>query len=101
MRLLTVAPCVLHVQQQFATMHGKVGLALFVVMTLQLGSGTLRGMGIANRGNKFFGTNYDRLHQVHTCVHIHTLACAVRRAVYVVQLAVWLLLLLRFVNLFV
>jgi hypothetical protein len=59
-------------QQQFATTHGKLGLALFVIMTLQLFSGNLRGMGIANRGNKFFGTNYDRLHQVR-CVYAYVL----------------------------
>jgi hypothetical protein len=62
-------------QQQFATTHGKVGLALFVVITLQLFSGSLRGMGIANRGNKFFGTNYDRLHQV--CCMCSTVLIAV------------------------
>jgi hypothetical protein len=60
---LSFAACCLFVLQ-FKSIHGKIGLVLFMLLILTLLSGRLRCMGIENRGNAWFGTNYDRLQQV-------------------------------------
>ncbi|KAG5175777.1 hypothetical protein JKP88DRAFT_270964 [Tribonema minus] len=53
----------------FKSAHGKIGAALFCLIIVQFGSGVLRRMGIQNRGNKYFGTNYDKLHQFNKVYH--------------------------------
>ncbi|KAG5175955.1 hypothetical protein JKP88DRAFT_337050 [Tribonema minus] len=54
---------------KFATTHGKIGLALFLAVILQFFSGLLRRAGITNRANKYFGTNYDKVHQFNKVFH--------------------------------
>ena len=53
---------------QFRTAHGQIGLVLLLLVVFQFCSGQMRKAGIENRGNIYFGTNYDKKHQV--CMYV-------------------------------
>ncbi|KAG5175833.1 hypothetical protein JKP88DRAFT_283324 [Tribonema minus] len=65
------APAAVYIARykKFATVHGQIGIALFVIIIIQFASGKVRSMGIQNRGNRWLGTNYDRLHQWNKWFH--------------------------------
>jgi hypothetical protein len=55
--------------QPFITKHARCGVALLLILCLQLASGYLRMLGIENKGKRWLGTNYGRFHQLNKHSH--------------------------------
>lgn len=53
----------------FATKHGKIGLSIFVIVMIQYMSGQMRVSGLADKGVKHLGDNYDYLHRFNKTFH--------------------------------
>eukprot|EP00611_Tribonema_gayanum_P016477 TRINITY_DN286_c1_g1_i4.p1 TRINITY_DN286_c1_g1~~TRINITY_DN286_c1_g1_i4.p1 ORF type:complete len:1707 (+),score=517.78 TRINITY_DN286_c1_g1_i4:250-5121(+) len=71
---------------KFTSRHGKIGLAIFCGVIVMFISGTIRKMGIENQGNKYLGTNFDRIHQMNKHLHRYMGKCLVALAFFNVYL---------------